>query len=160
VAWHCALWRAWPAAASDGKFTGTAAAGARYAIIVRAGKKADKGKLTMNEHTRPLTLSERADELEEAMMHQLTERIITKSALFNLADGKVEIENGQAILAANPGKYFLMGADPRLPPMPEKPTLIDFFKARFATTSHLLQSATHALKAGHSEKVVLACPPP
>ena len=45
----------------------------------------------MNEHTRPLTLSARADELEEAMMHQLTERIITKSALFNLADGKVGI---------------------------------------------------------------------
>ncbi len=111
----------------------------------------------MNEHARPLTLSERAEELEEAMMHQLAERIIAKSALFNLADGKVEIENGQAILAANPGKYFLMGADPRLPPMSEKPTLIDFFKARFATTSHLLQSATHALKAGHSEKVILAC---
>jgi hypothetical protein len=41
--------------------------------------------------------------------------------------------------------------------MPAKPTLIDFFKARFATTSHLLQSATHALKGGHPEKVVLAC---
>ena len=111
----------------------------------------------MNEHAKPLTLSERADELEEEMMHALTERIVAKSALFNLADGKVEIENGQAILAANPGKYFLMGADPRLPAMPEKPTLIDFFKARFASTSHLLQSATNALKAGHSEKVILAC---
>ena len=111
----------------------------------------------MNEHAKPLTLSERADELEEQMMHALTERMVAKSALFNLADGKVEIENGQAILAANPGKYFLMGADPRLPAMPEKPTVIDFFKARFASTSHLLQSATHALKAGHSEKVILAC---
>ena len=50
-----------------------------------------------------------------------------------------------------------MGADPRLPKMPDKPTLIDFFKARFATTSHLLQSATHALKGGHPEKVILAC---
>ena len=50
-----------------------------------------------------------------------------------------------------------MGADPRLPKMPDKPTLIDFFKHRFASTNHLLQSATHALKDGHSEKVVLAC---
>jgi hypothetical protein len=58
-------------------------------------RKAYQGKLTMNEHARPLTLSERADELEEAMMHALTERIITKSALFNLADGKVEIENAR-----------------------------------------------------------------
>ena len=46
-----------------------------------------------------------------------------------------------------------MGADPRLPKMPAKPTLIDFFKARFATTSHLLQSATHALKGGIRKKL-------
>ena len=32
-------------------------------------------------------------------------------------------------MAKHPGKYFLMGADPRLPKMPDKPTLIDFFKA-------------------------------
>src|SRR5258708_37960118 len=50
-----------------------------------------------------------------------------------------------------------MGADPRLPKMPEKPTLIDFFKHRFVSMNHLLQSATLALKAGHEAKVVLAC---
>ena len=60
-------------------------------------------------------------------------------------------------MAQNPGKYMLMGEDPRLPKMPDKPTLIDYFRCRFASTSHLLQSATHALKAGHNEKVVLAC---
>jgi hypothetical protein len=73
-----------------------------------------------------------------------------------LADGRVEIDNGQTLLAANPGKHFLMGADPRLPEMPEKPTLIDFFKARFASTSHMLQSATHALKGGGRARL----PPP
>jgi len=41
---------------------------------------------------RPLTLSEQADELEERMMHDLSEKIATKSVLFNMADGKVEIE--------------------------------------------------------------------
>jgi hypothetical protein len=111
----------------------------------------------MNGQAKPPTLSERADELEERMMHELSERIATRSTLFYLGDGKVEMAQGQALLAANPGKHFLMGADPRLPKMPDKPTLIDFFKARFATTAHLLQSATHALKAGHPEKVVLAC---
>src|SRR5918911_4243658 len=94
-----------------------------------------------------MTLSQRADALEEHMMHEL-EHIITKSVLFNLADGKVEIENGAALKAKHPGKYMLMGADPRLPAMPEKPTLVDYFKHRFAQTAHLLQSATHALKAG------------
>ncbi len=104
-----------------------------------------------------MTLSERADELEEQMMNDLSERIATKSVLFNMGDGKVEIEGGAALIAKHPGKYFLMGADPRLPKMPDKPTLIDFFKARFASTAHLLQSATHAMKAGLDEKTVLAC---
>ena len=111
----------------------------------------------MNEHVNATTLSERADEIEEKMMHDLAERIATKSVLFGMADGKVEMLNGFEFKKNNPDKYFLMGADPRLPKMPAKPTLIDFFKARFATTSHLLQSATHALKGGHPEKVVLAC---
>jgi hypothetical protein len=86
----------------------------------------------MNEHQKPMTLSERADELEEKMMNELNERIATKSSLFYLADGKVEMPAGAALKAANPDKYFLMGADPRLPELPEKPTLIDFFKCRFA----------------------------
>ena len=104
----------------------------------------------------PLTMSERADAAEERAMHEL-EHIVTKSVLFNLADGKVEMEGGNELLAKNPGKFMLMGADPRLPQMPEKPTLVDYFRCRFASTSHLLQSATHALKAGHPEKVIMAC---
>src|SRR5262245_62561882 len=107
--------------------------------------------------TRPLTMSEQADELEERMMHELSEKIATNSVLCNMGDSKVAIESGAALQAANPGKYFLMGADPRLPKMPDKPQLIDFFKQRFASTAHLLQSETHALKAGHNEKVILAC---
>ena len=41
--------------------------------------------------------------------------------------------------------------------MPEKPTLLDFFKYRFSWTGHCLQSATRALKTGMREEVVLAC---
>ena len=48
----------------------------------------------MNEHTKPLTLSERADELEEQMMHALHEHIATKSVLFKMADGKLELDSG------------------------------------------------------------------
>ena len=104
-----------------------------------------------------MTLSERADELEEQMMHDLNDRIATRSVLFGMADGKIEIENGAALLAKNPGKYMLMGADKRLPAMPARPTLVDFFKYRFASTAHLLQSAKHALKNGLPEKTILAC---
>ena len=45
----------------------------------------------MNELAKPPTLSERADELEEQMMHELGERIAVKSTLFNIADGKVDV---------------------------------------------------------------------
>src|SRR5580700_8322162 len=111
----------------------------------------------MNEHVHSPTLSERADEIEEKMMNELAERVASKSVLFGMADGKIELMNGVEFKKNNPDKYFLMGADPRLPAMPKKPTLIDFFNNRFASLNHLLQSATHALKGGHDEKVVLAC---
>ena len=60
----------------------------------------------MNEHAKPPTLSERADELEEHMMHELGERIAVKSTLFSIADGKVEMASGPALKSANPDKYF------------------------------------------------------
>jgi hypothetical protein len=44
-----------------------------------------------------------------------------------------------------------------LPPMPDKPTLVDFFTHRFAPARHVLQSATHALKTGQPERTVMAC---
>ncbi len=46
---------------------------------------------------------------------------------------------------------------PRLKPMPEKPTLVDFFNYRFIPAAHLLQSAALAKKRGASEEIVLAC---
>jgi len=54
---------------------------------------------------------------------------------------------------------FMMGDNPRLPKMPAKPTLLDFFRYRFTsfTRNHLLQSARLALRSGLDEKVVLAC---
>ena len=101
------------------------------------------------------SMSERADALELQQMQELGERIVTKSLLYNLADGDQSLGVGFAI---GSGKRLLMGEDPRLPKMPEKPTLIDFFNLRFApTTQHLLQSANLAQKNGLSEKMVLAC---
>ena len=43
-----------------------------------------------------------------------------------------------------------------LAPMPEKPTLVDFFKLRFAPATHVLQSATARLKTANRGGV-LAC---
>src|SRR5580704_12003134 len=44
----------------------------------------------------------------------------------------------------------------RLKPMPEKPTLVDFFNYRFTSVMHLLQSAGLAKRRGASEEVILA----
>ena len=38
---------------------------------------------------------------------------------------------GAKLMAQNPGKRPLMGDDPRLPKMPERPGLVDFFEDRF-----------------------------
>ncbi len=103
-----------------------------------------------------MTLAERADALEHEKIREL-DRIVTKSLLFNLADGERKMEGGAALMARYPGKLMLMGDDPRLPKMPAKPTLADFFKYRFGGSNHLLQSGMHAMKAGHNEKTVLAC---
>src|SRR5688572_20827611 len=44
-----------------------------------------------------------------------------------------------------------------LPPMPAKPTLLDYFRLRFAPATHVLQSADKALAAAMPEEIVLAC---
>ena len=99
------------------------------------------------------TMSERADELEHRQMQELGERIVGKSLLYNLADGDRTL--GQNAF----GGRMLMGEDSRLPPMPDKPTLLDFFRCLFDdfATAHLLQSANLAQKNGLSDKMVLAC---
>ena len=97
--------------------------------------------------------SERADALEHRQIQELGERIAVKSLLYHLADGQRTIGRKRPF-----GTRVLMGEDPRLPPMPEKPTLLDFFHCRFAPScAHLLQSANLARKNGLPEKMVLAC---
>src|SRR5471030_1369944 len=99
----------------------------------------------------------RADALEEKMARKL-DYIVAKSRLHQLAEGDLGAPvNASQIMKANPNARVLMGDDPRLPAMPEKPTLVDFFRLRFGTAMHLLQSAHHAKKNGLPDKMVLAC---
>ena len=107
--------------------------------------------------TDTMTLSQRADALEEKMARDL-DYIVVKSRLHSWAEGDMSSPGSvMPQLRANPNARVLMGDDPRLPAMPEKPTLIDFFKYRFGPSAHLLQSARHAVKNGLPEKMVLAC---
>jgi len=100
-----------------------------------------------------MTTLQRAEAAEHAMSQEL-DRVVVKSVLFTSGD-----RDPTAPLQRSPdqGKLYLMGHDPRLARMPDRPTLFDFFRYRFGPAAHLLQSARLALTSGASEKVVLAC---
>ena len=89
------------------------------------------------------------------------DRKVVPSTLFTSGecDPTTAFKRPAAWSAPDAPKLFLMGADPRLPQMPERPTLQDFFRCRFGahTVTHLLQSASHARRSGQDEKVVFAC---
>src|SRR4029450_6002482 len=55
------------------------------------------------------------------------------------------------------GRRFLMAHDARLAQMPDKPTLIDFYRLRFGPSMHRPQSARLGLKSGPPGNVVVAC---
>jgi hypothetical protein len=101
-----------------------------------------------------MTTLERAEAAEHALSQELDRLVIVKSVIYTSGerDPRVPVPR-----PPGEGKTFLMGHDPRLPRMPERPTLFDYFRYRFAPATHLLQSARLALKSGGSEKLVLAC---
>ena len=100
------------------------------------------------------TMSERADELEHKEIEAL-DLIPSKSAIY--LSGERDPTQPMPPPAAKPGQYFLMGHDKRLHRLPDRPTLLDFFKHRFFPATHVLQSARLARLAGYPEKIVLAC---
>ena len=106
-----------------------------------------------------MTISEQADALEERLSTELDARVVPiRSVLYTSGErdprGPLEIDSKSPEFQ---GRSFNMGPDPRLPKMPDKPTLVDFFELRMSPAMHLLQSATHAMNHGCSEKVILAC---
>jgi hypothetical protein len=87
------------------------------------------------------------------------ERIAVKSALATMGTPEYDTRFDAVMPGELAQRKVMMGDDPALPKMPAAPTLFDFFKLRFGPvqSSHLLQSANLALKAGVDEKGVLAC---
>ena len=105
-----------------------------------------------------LSMEEQADAIERQQIEELGNRVVGKSLFYFLSDGEQTLGDG---FKQGPGQTLLMGEDPRLPAMPDSPTLVDFFKFRFARAwpyqQHLLQSANLAQKNGLPEKMVLGC---
>jgi len=92
-----------------------------------------------------------ADALEHRMIESLDEE--------KTAD-ELNVRLGTGLLFGGPLPSGKTSAElKKLEPMPEKPTLVDFFKYRFApaTAKHVLQSATDAMKKGEKDELILAC---
>jgi hypothetical protein len=102
---------------------------------------------------RRMTTLERAEAAEHAMSREL-DRVVVKSVIYTSGERD---PREPAYRPPDQGKLYMMGHDPRLPRMPDRPTLFDFFRYRFGPATHMLQSARLAQKNGASEKVVLAC---
>lgn len=66
---------------------------------------------------------------------------------------------GEMLASLAPGRVFMMGDNPALPQMPDRPALLDFFDKRFfpITRRHLIGSALRALADGQNETIVMAC---
>jgi hypothetical protein len=100
-----------------------------------------------------MTTMQRAEAAEHALSQEL-DRVVVKSVIFTSG----ERDPRQPVpRPPDDGRLYMMGHDPRLPKMPDRPTLFDFFRYRFGPSMHLLQSARLATKNGVSEKIVLAC---
>src|SRR5262249_25233508 len=90
----------------------------------------------------------------EALEHYMTEKLDEQATANELM---IRRGAGSLFGAGGPGASGGVRALPTLEKMPEKPTLVDFFKYRFAPATHVLQSATDAMKKGEKEETVLAC---
>jgi hypothetical protein len=99
-----------------------------------------------------MTMLEKAEAAERAMSEEL-DRTVVKSVIYTSGERDPRVP----VTRPDNGKLVMMGHDPRLPRMPERPTLFDFFRLRFGPSNHLLQSARLAQKNGVGEKIVMAC---
>lgn len=94
----------------------------------------------------------------EALDRYLIEQLNSTSPL---AGGPSSTPTGPPTLRRGSGGIFGDGRSPivELPPMPARPTLLDFFRLRSSVgvVRHLLQSADDARRAGAGEPEILAC---
>jgi hypothetical protein len=115
----------------------------------------------------------RAEALEDYLSKELDATMAAKIGVPSKAPTVAELqaEIGTRPFRRGVGSLFAVGAatpfakrlpgEPEtmtvLPPIPSKPTLLDYFRLRFAPATHVLQSADKALAAGMPEEIVLAC---
>ena len=88
-----------------------------------------------------------------------TRRVIVPPAAATAGTPLASAAGELMALSRRPDTVMMMGDNPALPKMPERPTLRDFYELRFGKIpfNHLLQSARLARERGLDEKVITAC---
>ncbi|MFI5527494.1 hypothetical protein ACIA8O_02950 [Kitasatospora sp. NPDC051853] len=88
------------------------------------------------------------------------ERMTTLPAIATLGTDQ-HLDGGQWIAKLGEDRVFMMGDNPTLPVMPDRPTLADFFRLRLSqdrfTALHLIHSARRARDLDLGDAVVTAC---
>jgi len=112
----------------------------------------------------------KADALEDFMSEQLDDAVATRPGgpgrppgtsgqgeFPTVAEIEAQIETRSQRRGAGTLFVSARGGVKRLEKMPAKPTLLDYYKLRFAPANHVLQSATLAMKNGMDEEIIFAC---
>ncbi|HXP85792.1 MAG TPA: hypothetical protein VN841_13795 [Bryobacteraceae bacterium] len=106
----------------------------------------------------------KADALEDYMSDALDEAVESNAAVAPTAQKKfptaaeIEAQIPTRTFRRGVGNLFAQATNVQiLEPLPVKPTLLDYFRLRFAPANHVLQSAALAMKNGMSEEIILAC---
>ena len=86
-------------------------------------------------------------------------RVIVPPAVATMGTPLADCRGALMAQARGPGALAMMGDNPALPAMPERPALRDFYERRLsqAGANHMLQSAKLAREHGLDEKVIMAC---
>ena len=117
--------------------------------VAAVARMADEAKAEALEHHMQLQLN---------VANQAAAQSGTAKKFPTAAEVEAQIETQPSRRGA--GNLFVsrVGNVKKLPPLPERPTLVDFYKLRFmATSNHCLQSANRAMQNGMSEEIILAC---
>jgi hypothetical protein len=85
-------------------------------------------------------------------------RVVMPPAIALMGTGAARQIGALLEVADRPDAVVMMGDNPELPKMPERPTLADFFRLRIfrKDVQHMLQSARIARENGMDEKVIMA----
>src|ERR1700738_3544274 len=85
-----------------------------------------------------MTMLAKAEAADHALSEAMDRLVIVKSAIYTSGERDPREPPPRQDVR---GKLHLMGHDPRLPRLPDRPTLFDFFKYRFGPAVHMLQRA-------------------